>query len=137
MPAVAPAPIFGDARSTRRRSVGVVDDDPAILRALGRLLRAAGLSVETFMSAEELLASDRITQIGCLVVDIHLGGMSGFDLQKRLVETRRSIPIIFITALDDAPTRERARRAGAIDYLRKPFDEPALLGAIARALDGA
>lgn len=133
MTEVALASTFGDAKQTLR-TVGVVDDDPGILRALRRLLRTVGLSVETFTSAEALLASENLQRMDCLVVDIHLGGMSGFDLQQRLAETGRSIPIIFITALDDSPTRERARRAGAIDYLRKPFNEPALLGAIARAL---
>ena len=72
--------------------------------------------------------------IHCLVLDVHLGGLSGFELQERLSEAPVQIPIIFITAHDDPPTRERARRAGAVEYLRKPFDEHALIGAIDKAL---
>jgi len=119
-----------------RWTVGIVDDDAGLLRALQRLLRTAGFSVEAFESAEALLASDTLPRIHCLVIDIHLGGMSGFDLQERLAEGGSTIPIIFITALDDAPTQERARKAGA-GYLRKPFDEPALLETIGRALGAA
>jgi len=120
---VAPAPV-----------VGVVDDDASIQRALRRLLRAADFTVETFGSAEEVLASRHLATIDCLVLDIHLGDLSGFDVQERLPDTRTPIPIIFITAHDSPASRERARRAGAVDYLRKPFDEDALIGAIRRAL---
>ena len=70
----------------------------------------------------------------CLVVDIHLGRLSGFDLHERLTAAGLTIPTIFITAHDDAPTRERARRAGAIGYLRKPFDDKALIASVERAL---
>jgi FixJ family two-component response regulator len=122
--------------SSVRWTVGIVDDDSGLLRALQRLLRTAGFSVEAFESAEALLASGSLPRIHCLVIDIHLGGMSGFDLQERLAETAPTIPIIFITALDDAPTRDRASKVGA-GYLRKPFDEPAFLGMIGRALDAA
>ena len=111
-----------------------MDDDPSILRALRRLLQAAGLSVETFGSAEELLSSSHLPRIGCLVLDIHLGDLSGFDVHERLPDTLPRIPIVFITAHDTALTRERARLAGAVDYLRKPFDDDVLLGAIHRAL---
>ena len=116
------------------RLLGVVDDDLGILRAVQRLLKAAGFWVETFASAEALLASDDLPRIRCLVVDIHLGGMNGFDLQARLVEIGHPIPVIFITGLDDPLGRQRARAAGAVDYLRKPFDESALVEAIHRAL---
>jgi FixJ family two-component response regulator len=76
-----------------------------------------------------------LDQIRCLILDIHLGGLTGFDLQERLATAYPRLPIIFITALDDAPTRKRARRTGAIDYLTKPFRTEALLAAINRALD--
>ena len=127
-------PEAGPAQSGRRATVGVVDDDASILRALRRLLQAAGFSVETFGSAAEVLSSSLLPRINCLVLDIHLGDLSGFDVHERLPDTLRPIPIIFITAHDTALTRERARLAGAVDYLRKPFDEDALIGAIGRAL---
>jgi FixJ family two-component response regulator len=127
-------PEAGPASSGRRPTVGVVDDDASILRALRRLLQAAGFSVETFGSAAEVLASSHLSRLNCLVLDIHLGDLSGFDVHERLPDSRPPIPIIFITAHDTALTRERARLAGAVDYLRKPFDEKALIGAIGRAL---
>lgn len=114
--------------------IGIVDDDPSILRALTRLLDAAGFTVKTFGSAEEFLAVDHPETINCLLLDVHMGGLSGFDLQERLAEDQLLIPIIFITAYDDAVTRERAQKAGAVAYIRKPFDDHALLGAIEKAL---
>jgi FixJ family two-component response regulator len=117
--------------------IGVVDDDASILRALRRLLGAAGFTVKTFASGEELLACHELDTLGCLVLDVHLGGLSGFDVQERLADARRAIPIIFITAHDDAPTRERARRAADSQYLRKPFDDTSLIDAIHTALAGA
>jgi FixJ family two-component response regulator len=116
--------------------IGIVDDDVSLLRALQRLLRAAGFAVETFRSAEEFLPSARRAGLRCLVLDVHLGGMSGFDLQRQLAGLGEPLPVIFITAHDDAETRERARRAGAVAYLPKPFDEKALVEAIHRAIDG-
>ena len=114
--------------------IGVVDDDASILRAVQRLLGSLGFTVKTFGSGEDLLASACLAGIHCLVLDVHLGGLSGFELQERLSEAPVQIPIIFITAHDDPPTRERARRAGAVEYLRKPFDEHALISAIDKAL---
>jgi FixJ family two-component response regulator len=114
--------------------IGVVDDDPSILRAVSRLLDAAGLTVETFGSAEEFLALEHPERIACLLLDIRMNGLSGFDLHERLAESQISIPIIFITAHDDAATHERVQKAGAAAYLRKPFDERALLEAIEGAL---
>jgi len=114
--------------------IGVVDDDASILRALNRLLRAAGFTVKTFRSAEEFLALEHPEGIDCLLLDIHMHGLSGFDLQERLVAQHIPITIIFITAHDDAPTRERARKSGAVAYIPKPFDEHSLIGAIEKAL---
>jgi FixJ family two-component response regulator len=116
--------------------VCVIDDDPSLLRALRRLLGAGGFRVSTFSSAEEFLES-ATPPPACLVLDVHLGGLSGLDLQERLVASGRRIPVVFITAHDDAVTRERARRAGAIDYLRKPFNDESLLAGIKRALGSA
>lgn len=112
----------------------VVDDDASLLRALRRLLRASGFRVETFPSAEDFLDSERRTDAACLVLDVHLGGLTGFELQERLVASGARIPVVIITARDDGPTRERARRAGVVDYLRKPFDGDSLIGAINRAI---
>jgi len=116
------------------RVIGVVDDDASILRALNRLLSAAGFTVKTFRSAEEFLALDQLEGIDCLLLDIHMSGLSGFDLQERLTARHIPMTVIFITAHDDAPTRERARKSGAVAYVRKPFDEHALMGAIEKAI---
>jgi FixJ family two-component response regulator len=114
-------------------TIGVVEDDPSFLRALRRLLSGAGFSVATFASAEEFLASESAGETACLVLDVHLGGMNGFDLQQQLATAGRWIPTIFITANDDSVTRERAR--SGVAYLRKPFREEALVAAIRKALD--
>ena len=116
--------------------VYVIDDDISLLRALRRLLGAGGFRVCTFSSAEDFLESAKSTP-GCLVLDVHLGGLSGFELHDRLVAAGRRIPVVFITAHDDAVTRERARRAGAVDYLRKPFNDESLIAGINRALGQA
>ena len=114
-------------------TIGVVEDDASFLRALRRLLSGAGFSVATFASAEEFLASESARGTACLVLDVHLAGMTGFDLQEQLVATGQRIPTIFITAHDDSVTRERAR--SGVAYLRKPFREDALVAAIRKALD--
>jgi FixJ family two-component response regulator len=115
--------------------IGIVDDDVLVLRALRRLLQGAGFAVKTFGSAEEFLGLENPETINCLVVDIHMPGLSGFDLQESLTNTPHLIPIIFITANDDAPTRERAQRGG-VAYFPKPFDAQSLLEAIGKALGG-
>jgi FixJ family two-component response regulator len=116
--------------------ISIVDDDLSVCRALRRLVQSAGYTVETFASAREFLASSPSGRTACLVLGIRLDGMSGFELSEQLAEDRTAIPIIFITAHDDALTRERVRRAGVEAYLPKPFDEQTLLDAIARAVDG-
>ena len=113
--------------------ISIVDDDLSVRRALRRLVRSAGYTVETFASAHEFLDSFP-SGTACLVLDIHLEGMSGFELQERMAADPAPIPVIFITAQDDAATRERARQTGASAYLRKPFDEQVLLAAIGRAI---
>ena len=117
--------------------VSIVDDDHSVCRALGRLVRLAGFTAETFASAEDFLISPFLEGTACLVLDIHLnGGMSGFALQARLVADRVIIPIIFITAHDDVSLRERAEASGAAAYLCKPFNDEVLLDAIRGALGG-
>lgn len=116
--------------------VSIVDDDRSVRRALRRLVQAAGYSVETFASGLEFLDSRPSGRTACLVLDVHLDGMSGFDVLSRLAAAGVVIPTIFITAHDDTLTRERVRHSRAVAYLRKPFDKRALLDAIAAAVDG-
>jgi FixJ family two-component response regulator len=115
-------------------TVCVVDDDAALLRALGRLLRSAGYTVETFGNAEDFLAAGHSPPPDCLVVDVQLGASSGFALHHRLRSAGLSIPTIFITAYDDAPIREQAQRIGAAGYILKPFDDTSLVSAIEASL---
>jgi FixJ family two-component response regulator len=112
--------------------ISIVDDDRSVRRALRRLIGSAGYIVETFASGAEFLRSMPSTRTACLVLDIYLEGMTGFELQEQLAANRVAIPIIFMTAHDDAATRERIRRSGAAGYLGKPFDGQALLDAIHR-----
>jgi FixJ family two-component response regulator len=115
-------------------AIAVIDDDASIRRALQRLLQSAGFTVETFGTAREFLDADYRARTACLVLDIHLPGMSGVELQEYLAASRVPIPIVFITAHDDVSTRERVSRAGAVGYLRKPFDQDKLIEAIGRAI---
>ena len=117
--------------------ISIVDDDLSVRRALCRLLQSAGYSVETFASAGEFLGSSPVGRTACLVLDIRLEGMTGFDLHERLAADRAAIPTIFITAHDDASTRERVQRAGVAAYLPKPFDQSALLAAIQKVVKPA
>ena len=114
--------------------VVVVEDDAGMRKALGRLLRAAGYKPELFSSAEAFLGAERANLTGCLVLDIHLPGLSGLELQRRLTASGRHWPVIFITAQDDDSTRDEARQLECIAYFRKPFEGAALLEAIGRAL---
>jgi FixJ family two-component response regulator len=115
--------------------ISIVDDDLSVRRALSRLIRLAGYAVESFASAREFLASVPRGRTACLVLDIQLdnGGMSGFDLQERLVADGVTIPTIFITAHGDARTRERVKQSGVAGFLSKPFGDQALLDLIRRA----
>jgi FixJ family two-component response regulator len=110
-------------------TVYVVDDDESIRRALKRLLRSFGYHAVTFESAEEFLDSSSLGD-GCLILDIRLPGMTGLDLQEKLSSSGAKYAIIFMTAHDNPQWQERAKKAGAIAYLRKPFDEQLLLNAI-------
>src|SRR5260370_6252676 len=110
--------------------ISIVDDNPSVRWALLRLVQSEGYTVETFASAGEFLDSSPLGRTACLVLDIHLGRMTGFDLEEQLAADRTAIPIIFITALDTAATRERVSRSGAAGYLPKPFEGHALLDTI-------
>ena len=121
--------------SAAESTVFVVDDEPSVRKSLTRLLKAAGYRVEAFASAREFLQRDPDVGIGCLVLDVQMPELNGLELQHALTETDRSLPIIFITGHGDIPMSVHAMKAGAMDFLSKPFDEKDLLGAIARALE--
>ncbi len=118
-----------------KAAVFVVDDDESVREALGGLLRSAGYAVETFASAQEFLARPPSDVPGCLVLDVGLPDLSGLDLQQRMADMNREIPIVFITGRGDVPTSVRAMKAGAVEFLTKPFGERDLLDAIGQAID--
>ena len=109
-------------------------DDESVREALVSLIRSAGLSVETFASAPEFLNRQQIDEPSCLVLDVRLPGLSGLDLQQRLAEINVSPPIIFITGHGDIPMSVRAMKAGAVEFLTKPFRDEDLLNAIREAI---
>jgi FixJ family two-component response regulator len=115
-------------------TVFVVDDDASVREALGGLVRSAGLAVTTYATAQEFLAGPRIDGPSCLVLDVRLPGVSGLDLQHRMTEAHLEIPIIFITGHGDVPTSVRAMKAGAVEFLTKPFVDADLLTAIHEAI---
>jgi FixJ family two-component response regulator len=114
--------------------VFVVDDDPSVRKALGRLLRSAGLRAEAFASAQDFLAQERPDAPGCLVLDVQMPGLSGLELQRTLDEENVRLPIVFITGHGDIPMSVRAMKAGAADFLPKPFDDQNLLDAVRQAV---
>lgn len=114
--------------------VALVDDDGSVRDALRALLRSAGLRVETFASAEEFLDSGHTSEFACLVLDVRMSGMSGLELQDRLLVSDSRVPIVFMTAHVDAGVRARVIGNGAVEFLQKPFSDDALLGAIAVSL---
>ena len=113
----------------------VVDDDSSLRGAVSSLLRSTGLRVETFGSVAEFLDANIPSAAGCLILDIRLPGQSGLDLQAELVREDIRIPIIFISGYGDVPMTVKAMKAGAIDFLTKPFSDQDLLNAVAAALD--
>jgi RNA polymerase sigma factor (sigma-70 family) len=115
--------------------VFVIDDDPSVRRAIRRLIGSVGLQVEVFGSAQEFLRRKRPDAPSCLVLDIRLPGMSGLDFQRELAVANVHIPIIFITAHGDIPMTVRAMKAGAVEFLTKPFHDQDLLDAIHAALE--
>lgn len=107
--------------------VSVVDDDASFRQALSRLLQSLGYTVAAFDSAEEFLASGRIDETACLISDVHMTNMSGFELQARLSEAGHRKPIIFVAASPGEKAREQAIRSGALAFLGKPFSEDTLI----------
>jgi len=115
--------------------VAIVDDDELIRDALGGLMKEAGFSAQAFASAEEFLNSGSREHTACLIADIRMPGMSGLELQSRLNDGQYRIPIIFITGQGDEKMRIQAMRAGAVEFLTKPFDDEVLLDSVRAALD--
>jgi two-component system, LuxR family, response regulator FixJ len=115
--------------------VSIVDDDESLRRSLRNLLGSVGFRVETFASAEAFVQSVRQEQTGCLVLDLGMPGMNGFDLLRHLSGRGSRIPVVILTAHGDDEARQRSLRAGAIAFLSKPFNSNALLDAVRTALD--
>jgi FixJ family two-component response regulator len=115
--------------------VFVVDDDGGVRESLKSLIRSVGLRVETFASAQDFLLGTRPEVPGCLVLDVRLPGLSGLDLQKRMAEVELDIPIVFISGHGDIPMSVRAMKAGAVEFLTKPFRDQELLDAVQQAIE--
>jgi FixJ family two-component response regulator len=125
MTAIAPPPVGW---------VFVTDDDASVRKAVARLVRTAGFQTKTFASAEDFLRESLPDAPACAVLDVHLPGLDGLDLQRALAEKDASLPVVFITGHGDIPTTVRAMRAGAVDFLPKPFDAQALLSTVRQAV---
>jgi FixJ family two-component response regulator len=119
---------------TQPTVVIVVDDNSGFLKSVARLLTVHGFTARTFSSAEWLLDSDAARTATCLLLDIHLGGISGIELQRRLAAAGSTCPVIFMTAIDDDATRKEAMEVGCIAYLKKPFAPHLLLDALGKAV---
>jgi FixJ family two-component response regulator len=115
--------------------VYIVDDDDSVRKALRRLIESMGMRAEVFATPQELLSRRLDASLGCLLFDVQLPGMNGFELHERVVQAGCAAPVIFITAHPDPGSRARARQADAVAYLEKPFDDETLLDALERALD--
>lgn len=126
---------IGMPGDTPRLRISIVDDDESIREALKSLMRSVQFDVEAFESAEAFLASEHSHHTSCLILDLSLPGMNGFDLQNHLNREQRSIPVIFITAHADEASRQRALKAGAIDLLSKPVRREPLFKAIQSAVE--
>ena len=115
--------------------VRVVDDDAGVLKSLDRLLRSAGFAVRTFPSSQDFLQQHDGSAPGCVVLDLSMPGLDGLQLQQALTRAGDTCPVIFITGYGDVPTSVRAMKAGAVDFLTKPFDQTQLLAAVRAAID--
>ena len=122
-------------RTPTNAVIAIVDDDPSAREGLESLIRSAGWSVETFVSAQEFLGRRGGEEPSCLILDLQLQGLSGLDLQRRMAEAGLEIPIVFLTGHGNIPASVQAMKAGAVEFLTKPFDEPDLLRAIGEAIE--
>ena len=123
------------ATQRETKFVAILDDDDSMRSAVHGLLECAGFSAQAYASSEEFLKSGQQHQIACLITDIRMPGMSGLELQAKLNAERCKIPIIFITAHGDAKMKMQALRAGAVEFLAKPFDDEVLLESVRAALE--
>jgi FixJ family two-component response regulator len=121
--------------SEERAVVFVVDDDPSIRRSLDSLLRSVGHDVRLFSSAQEFMGVERPDAPGCLVLDVRLPGMSGLTFQQELTKAGIAVPVIFLTGHGDVPMSVRAMKAGAVEFLTKPFDDQVLLDAVHASIE--
>jgi FixJ family two-component response regulator len=117
-------------------TIYVIDDDESVRKAFKRLLRSVNFEAETFASAEEFLKSQKPKKNSCIIIDIRMPGLTGFDLQRKLTAQGSRVPILVISASDDTQIREQARELGAVAFFRKPIDDQALLDAIDWAIRG-
>jgi FixJ family two-component response regulator len=117
-----------------RPLVAIVDDDELFRRSVERLVGSAGFRAETFGSAEDFLERGNLDRTACAILDMRLPGLNGFDLQRRLITRPRPMPIVFVSAHEDAVMQANTLRAGAIAFLKKPFDDNTLLDALHRAI---
>ena len=116
-------------------TVFIVDDDPLVLGAVETLIKSVGLKVDVFSSARDFLESDLPDEPGCLVLDIRMPGLSGLDLQDELAARGLTLPVIFVTGHGTVPLSVRAMKAGAADFLQKPFEDQDLLDSVRRAIE--
>ena len=117
--------------------IAIVDDDDVVREAMKSLMRSLGYNASTFGSAEEFLKSEQVSNTSCLITDLQMPGLSGLDLQDRLLAQGHHIPIIFLTAYPEENVRIRAMKAGAVGFLSKPCNDDHLLGCIKKALKAA
>lgn len=120
---------------TTKPLIAIVDDDDSVCRAIKRLVRSAGMEARSFSSGEEFLQLMARTSIACIVLDVHMPGMNGLDVQARLAENGSSVPVMFITAHDEPSVRQRALRAGAVAVFSKPFDNEVFIKAVGEAIN--
>jgi FixJ family two-component response regulator len=118
-------------------TVYIVDDEPSVRQALGRLVQSAGMRAEVFGTVPELFSTRGFAERACIIADIRMPGTSGLELPDLLAKQGKRLPVIFVTAYDNDQNREAARRAGAVAFFHKPIDGQALLDAIAWAIEGA
>lgn len=121
--------------NTNQATVFVVDDDEAVRRSIERLLRSAGLNVETFASAPEFLQRSPISETGCVLLDVQMPGINGPELHDGMSERGFTLPVVFLTGHGDVPTSVRAMKKGAADFLLKPVDDEMLLDTIRQAIE--
>jgi RNA polymerase sigma factor (sigma-70 family) len=119
----------------QKPTIFIVDDDPSVRDSMELMLRSVGFDVKTFAAAQDFLNADLQEGPGCLILDVRMPGMSGLDLQEKLVSAKTPLPVIFITGHGTVPMSVRAMKAGAVDFLQKPFEEQDLLDAIHRAIN--